>query len=232
MSNDWLPKKEQDLADLITAWDECLNDTAKQTAFGWEAASCAAMLVSLGNFTGARAAYQADKTPEKRLDKDEKKEAAMESMRDFANSSIRFNKKMTDADRLALGLHPKDNTHTPKPKPADHVTFVLRGDAQGHAVWADYRIAGGTGRGKGAYHGVEVRLWVLPLTESPPIGAGHPGWRSEVDTATPWHHDFTEAEVGMRLHITMRWENSSVGKGEDPESSKGPWCAIQSVVIA
>ncbi|MDR3276481.1 MAG: hypothetical protein LBT11_04630 [Treponema sp.] len=232
MSTDWLPTKEQDLVDLVKQWSVTLADTAKQTAFGWAPEDCTAVLGKITDFTDARAGYQADKTPEKRLDKDEAVEAVKEAMRGFANSSIRFNKKMSDAEKLALGIHPKDSTHSPKPKPAEHVAFVLRVDAQGHAVWADYRIAEGAGRGKGPYHGVEIRLWVLPLAESAPVGAEHPGWRSEVDTATPWHHDFAEAEVGMRLHVTMRWENPSVGKGEDPESSKGPWCAVQSVVIA
>jgi hypothetical protein len=33
-------------------------------------------------------------------------------MRDFANSSIRFNKKMPDEDKLVYGIHPADTTPT------------------------------------------------------------------------------------------------------------------------
>jgi hypothetical protein len=46
-------------------------------------------LLAIGGFLSARSVCQAGKTPEKRLDKDEAREAAAAAMRDFANSSIR-----------------------------------------------------------------------------------------------------------------------------------------------
>jgi hypothetical protein len=153
-------------------------------------------------------------------------------IRDLVNQHIRYNPAVTHADLTNMGLPIRDPTHTPKPKPEDHVDFTLSVDAQGHVVRADFHIAGSASRSKGSYHGVESRIWVLPLNEIPPAGPHHPGWRSEVDTATPWKRQFDDDEIGKRLYITMRWENPSVGRGEDPEASKGPWCAIQSVVIA
>jgi hypothetical protein len=228
---DWLSIGEQDLVDLTERWAAALGDGAKQTAFGWDVEDCVAVLGKITLFTHGRAAYQGGKTPVRRLDKAEKMKATKKAMRDFANASIRYNDRMTDADKLDLGIHPQ-SAGVPRPKPRDHAAFVLRVDAQGHAVWADYRIDGAAGRGKGSYHGVEMRFRVLPLGEGAPVGADHPLWRSEGDTATPWRHDFSEAEVGMRLHVMMRWENASEGKSQDPESGKGPWSAVQSVVVA
>jgi hypothetical protein len=71
---------------------------------------------------------------------------------------------------------------------------------------------------------------VRPLDAAAPESAETDGWRSEVDTATPWAHTFVANEIGRRLYVAMRWENESSGK--DQAAGKGPWSAIKSVVIA
>jgi hypothetical protein len=133
-------------------------------------------------------------------------------------------------DYLALGLKPRDTSHSKQPDPTDHVVFTLIVDTRGHIVTASYRIAGRERRGKGRYHGVEVRFWVLPLDAAPVVAADHPGWQSEVDTSSPWKRTFTEAELGKRLYVMMRWENRSAGKAQP--AGKGPWSAVTSVVIS
>jgi hypothetical protein len=110
MSNEWLPRKEQDLVSLLARWDAWLNSTAKQKAFGWDTSECALVALKIGDFLSARIEYHISPMPENRLDKDEKKEVIEEAMRVFANSSIRYNTQMTDAERLFLGIHPQDNT--------------------------------------------------------------------------------------------------------------------------
>jgi hypothetical protein len=44
------------------------------------------------------------------------------------------------------------------------------------------------GHGKGRYHGVEVRFWVLPLDAPTPLTTDDLARHSEVDTATPFAH--------------------------------------------
>jgi hypothetical protein len=56
----------------------------------------------------ARNAYEADNSTENRMAKDEAKEDAVDEMRDFANSAVRFNKRMRDDDKLFLGIRPAD----------------------------------------------------------------------------------------------------------------------------
>jgi hypothetical protein len=60
----------------------------------------------------ARAAYETDNSTAKRIAKDEARGETVDAMRDFANGSIRFNKKMRDEDKLVYGIHPADTTPT------------------------------------------------------------------------------------------------------------------------
>jgi hypothetical protein len=136
----------------------------------------------------------------------------------------------TPADAVAMGFELIDTTRSPKPTPTDHVEFEFALDPESHTVRMPYHIEGHKGHGKGAYHGVEVRFWVRPLDAAAPETADTEGWRSEVDTATPWAHTFAAAEIGQRLYVAMRWENQSSGK--DQSAGKGPWSAIRSVVIS
>jgi hypothetical protein len=131
----------------------------------------------------------------------------------------------------ALGLPPRRTGRgEPKPKPTDHVEFRILLDVYNHSVTAHYRIAGSQKRGKGGYHGVEVRTWILPASAPAIINPEHAGWMSVVDTASPWSRVFTDETLfGQKLYIAMRWENGSVnGEGDD---GKGPWSAIQSILI-
>jgi hypothetical protein len=141
---------------------------------------------------------------------------------------------VTDEEREEAGVPNHGGHHVAKPDPTDHVAFTLRIDAKNHTLWADYHIEGSKSRGKGGYHGVEVRRWLLPLDAPMPASADHPGWISEVDTGTPWGHTYAEGEIGMRAYIAMRWENESVGKGKKKgeDSGKGPWSSIVGLVVA
>jgi hypothetical protein len=172
-------------------------------------------------------------TAAKRHERDRVRGVVEAFVRGFINDYLHRD-PVTDMERDEVGVPNRGGHHGPKPDPTDHVAFTLRFDVKDHSLWADYRIEGSTSRSKGGYHGVEVRRWMLPLDAPAPESANHPGWVSEVDTGTPWGHTFTEAEIGMRAHIAMRWENSSVGKGKNKneDSGKGPWSSFQSAVIA
>jgi hypothetical protein len=228
-NNDWLPLREQDLSDLLTKWNKWLNDSTKRAAFDWDDTECSALALKIGNFLTASSEYRAVDSTAHLIVKKVAKKIVVAAVRNFANSYIRFNRKMMAEDKLFLGIHERSTHKTPQASPTDHVDFLLSLDAQSHSVRADYRIDGEVGHSKGRYHGVGVRFWVLPLDAPPPITADDSAWRSEVNTATPWKHTFDSSDLGMRLHIAMRWENNSVGKG--PIVGWGPWSAIRSVVI-
>jgi hypothetical protein len=209
-------------------WGVILGDAAKRTLFGWEAVACGAVVSRITDFLDALEAYELDNSSRNRLLKNEAMAAAKASMQDFANSFVRFNKKMSEADKEDLGVHTRDPHNTPKPKPTDLVEFEFSTVPSDHRIIAKFRIAGATGRGKGRYHGVEIRYWILPLDAPPPASAVVAGWHSVADTASPWEHTFDGIdEIGKRLFVMMRWENDST----DDENGKGPWSAIEGVII-
>jgi hypothetical protein len=101
-----------EFVEVIKVWAAWLSDTEKQAAFGWDAAGCTALAAVLNAFLAAQADYEADKTSEKKLTRDEAWDAADTAMRDFANASVRYNRKMTDAQKAHLGIRIKDSTPT------------------------------------------------------------------------------------------------------------------------
>jgi hypothetical protein len=149
-------------------------------------------------------------------------------MRDFANTSIRYNKEMRDTDKLTVGIRPVDHNRSPKPNPTDLVEAEISTVPTDHRVVVAFHIAGSKSRGKGPYHAAEIRYWVRPLSDPAPLDANEEGWHSVADTASPWEHSFPGADAGKRLYIVMRWENEATGEGEE---GKGPWSEIMSVII-
>jgi hypothetical protein len=110
--SDWIPHREQDFVDLCKKWVFVLSNTEKQTEYGWVASECTALLNKINHFLTLRTDYETVNSTANRIAKDEAKGETIDDMRDFANTSIRFNKKMTDADKQAMGISPKDTTPT------------------------------------------------------------------------------------------------------------------------
>jgi hypothetical protein len=115
-NGDWVPSRDQDFVDLCLIWVEILSDPDKILLYNWNEAEVNRVLALIKAFLAARTAYEEDNSSAKRLIKDETMAAAKEAMRDFANTSIRFNKKMDDAAKLAMGVRPKDTTPTARPR--------------------------------------------------------------------------------------------------------------------
>jgi hypothetical protein len=213
---DWLPKREQDLADLAVIWKEDLSDTAKQTAFGWNAAG------KIDAFLTARAAYLEDKAATRRLTKDEAKEAAKAAMRDFANTSIRFNKHMEDAAKARLGVHPGDPTHTPHPDPQTvPVIAELKplGACRIEIRFHDEATPGSRAIPAG-YNGCLLRYTYGPerITEAALLT------RSQLMTRSPFTLNLPADAERMYLSCCVCWQNGKGHLGQPGEA--------QSVVIA
>jgi hypothetical protein len=124
-NEDWLPVKEQDLADLIEVWILILSDAAKVAAFGWIQADVADVLDKLNAFLTARAAYVADDSSSRLHAKNAGRDAVKSAMRDFANSSVRYNKRVDDETKERLLNGKRDATRTDVPDPSEIVAFTL-----------------------------------------------------------------------------------------------------------
>jgi hypothetical protein len=216
---DWLPNREQDLAELCAKWKTGLGNPKNAAAFGWKQAEVDGALVKVDGFLTARAAYEDDDSSKNRMEKDEAKEGAKQAMRNFANSSIRYNSLMGAADRLVYGIRPADHTATPAGKPesypeAEPDTSVIR------RVTIRFWDSATKKRGKPhGVHGAEIR-WAL-LDHEP--AAESELSNSDFDTATPFTLSFDESQRGKRLYFCLRWESTT--------NLKGPFGEIYSAVI-
>jgi hypothetical protein len=220
MSNeDWLPRKEQDLVDLCKKWDEGLGTPGNIAAFGWDQIEVTATLTAVDGFLTARGVYKDDNSTANRMAKDEARETAKAAMRDFANTSIRYNKLMMPEQKLYYGVRTGDPTPSPTPKPntfpeAEADTSILRQVTI--RFWDSLTKKRGKPHG---VHGAEIRWAILDHVPATVAELIH----SEFDTATPFTLTFDESQRGKRLYFCLRWESTT--------NQKGPFGEIYSAII-
>jgi hypothetical protein len=173
-------------------------------------------------------AYEKTGLPEtSKLDTATKNAAKAElrsATRDFVNSYIRYNKAVTDIDRLGMGLPIPDKTPTPVPPPTTAPIIELR-LARIRQVLVAFKNEGSTRWGKPAgVHGAEIRWAVRDQhdVKDPPIEPTDLA-NSSFATKSPHTMEFSGAERGQTLDLCLRWENN-VG-------DKGPWGEISSAII-
>jgi hypothetical protein len=215
----WFPTREQDLVELCEKWHIGLGVPANILGFGWRQAEVDGTLGKIDGFLAARTAYEDTDSTKNRLIKDEAKEEAERAMRDFANSSIRYNPLMRPEDKLIYGIHPADHTLTTGKEPgsypeAETDTSVIR-QLTIH-FWDSITKKRGKPHG---VHGAEIRWAILghePLTVEELIN-------SAFDTASPFTLKFDESQRGMRVYFCLRWESTS--------NLKGPFGEIYSAII-
>ncbi|MDR2739915.1 MAG: hypothetical protein LBB68_08820 [Treponema sp.] len=124
--HDWIPSKESDFQELVSKWETELADSAKRTAYGWVAEECERVLALLTDFTVKRAAYASVDSTENRIAKDAALKAAADAMRDFANTSIRYNHRMSPDAKKHMGVDTRDKTITEVPVPKGFPVFFMR----------------------------------------------------------------------------------------------------------
>jgi hypothetical protein len=217
---DWIPTREQDLVDLCQRWDAIFGESGKPAQYGWDTAECNKTQGKVVDFLSMRREYEGDKTAVKRMAKETAKNEAVAAMRDFANTSIRFNKKMTDADRLPLGIHPKDTvptTHNPPSSQPDIVVENTRNRFE-HKIKAINRETGKNGKPDDAY-GVRY-AWQVG-GEKPASGSSLP--KTKFSRKASLIVDHSEADKGKSVYYAACYENA--------KGSPGPWSPIEEGVV-
>jgi hypothetical protein len=144
----------------------------------------------------------------------------VDAMRDFANSSIRFNKRMTDAEKEALGVHIKDGVMTTHPAPTEQPDTVVDTTPNHfeHKIRALNRGRNDTSKPEGV-HG--VRYGWQKGGEKPPRGEDLP--KSQFSQKTSLVIPHSEADKGTMAYYATCYENS---KGD-----QGPWSPVEEAVI-
>jgi hypothetical protein len=218
-NSDWLPAREQDLEDLCQRWKLGLGNPVNVTAFGWKQVEVDEVLVKVDAFLIARAAYKDTDSTRNRMTKDDARDAAKRAMRDFANTSIRYNRLMEPADKLVYGIHDAEYTSTPVRAPrsypeAEADTSIIRQITI--RFWDSVTKKRGKPHG---VHGAEIRWAFLdhnPVSENELVN-------SDFETASPLTLKFDESDRGRRLYFCLRWESTT--------NLKGPFGEFYSVVI-
>ncbi|MDR3276800.1 MAG: hypothetical protein LBT11_06305 [Treponema sp.] len=227
MANDWLPRREQDLLDLMKHWTEWLDDTAKQTAFGWDPAACTVVTDQITGFRTARAAYQDDDSTENRIARDNARKAAEGAMRTFATEAVRNNPKMKDEDKYYLGVRVADKISTPAPKPETWPVshYDLNTPRQIGVTSRDSE----SGR-KAMPQGVRwiEHTWMVikpgdPLPSPLPNIKDFDQFETWTRPSKPCVLPFTENLRRGAIAHTSRWVNT--------HSNPGPWAPIELVTI-
>jgi hypothetical protein len=208
-----------ELAAFAQVWKAGLSSRPTVEAFGWKTEDVEPAYSRVNAFLTAWDAFLADDSTGKRLIKNETKKAMKEVMQEFANTSIRYNKLMTDEDKLRYGIHPADRKPTPNPPPAtfpeaEADSSIIR------QITIHFWDSATKKRAKPhGVHGAEIR-WAL--LDAPPASEEELV-HSEFDTASPVTIKFDESMRGKRLYFCLRWESTT--------NLKGPSSEIYSAVI-
>ena len=165
----------------------------------------------------------------------EERKAYEKDIRAFVNAHIRYNDRMTDADRLSIGVPARDPKPTPKPR-IDDIPFVGLEPRGGGSIEVYCRRE--TDKNRPSMHDyadvIEVRFAFLPVHPQPLPGAGKrvefpsPEECPEVRTSTKAHFFIRcgDKNAGQLFYGFFRWVNQT-----NPANS-GSWSNALTVVIA
>jgi len=226
-NRDWLPRREQDLVDLLFKWKQDLADTAKQTAFGWDTAICAALTADIEQYTTRRDIYIEDRSPENRIARDNAKAIVEDGVREFATQSVRNNNKMQAQDKFYLGVHLPNNTHTPSPLPTTYPFSRYDLNTPGRiGITSEDNESGHKSMPAGVRWIEHTWFVVKPLEKVPDPLPNIDAFDQFKTWTKPSEHcvlPFTEDQRrGVIVH-TSRWVNT--------RSEPGPWAPIEIVTI-
>ena len=216
----WIPKREQDLVDLAERQESILSDGEKQAAYGWDATDCAVITEKIAAFLTARNTYETVNSTENRIAKDNVKKELLVMMRDFANSSIRYNKNMTYMYKLPLGILPADHVPTPHQPPTSQPDIVVdtTKNHYEHRIRALNRGRNDASKPDDAYC---VRYAWQVGGERPAAGEDLP--KSKFSRKTTHVITHTEANKAETAYYAACYENA---KGDT-----GPWSPIEEAII-
>jgi hypothetical protein len=214
---DYIPPKDAELV----AWSANFSAVVTANASAWGITPEEVTALQTANDTFAALHAQAD-SPEKNsiivAEKNAARDVLVAKIRELAGFRLK-NPIITDAQRIALGLHVRDATPTNIPAPTTRpeldvdVLDFRRLKVVFHDMGSD---------SKAKPYGVNGAVIVYAVLDAPPADVTALT-RSTLATRTPHVLEFTEEERGKTVYIAICWQNE---KGE-----KGPWSEIESAIV-
>jgi hypothetical protein len=222
---DYLPSDESKLIQWSTDFFGYLNPHA--VSWNVDSAKLTEVETFSNSFSSAYQLYHQPEhhTPMNRQAKDKAKKTYVKDLRVFNQAYLIHNPLVSDADRVALGLHvPKPG---PSPIPGPLTYPVIKRFVSIGAGWLEMHFQDVTEEKSKAkpsgVHGAEIKWGLYASGTSLPVTAeALPD--SAFATRTPYRFELPGSAHGMTLCAVLRWENS--------RGVKGPWSPhIESTVV-
>lgn len=217
---DYIPKNDADfnvwqgnlvaiLTPNITIWGIDIDDftlvKSKQTT--WEAAF-------------AKASNKQNRTSADVLDKDNACDDYKKSIRGFSGQWLANNSKVTDSDRVRMGLNVRTGTRTPSPVPTSSPVGVIDFSVRLQHTISFYDEASAHSNAKPiGEHGCEI---YMKVDGDAPKDASELTYVA-TDTASPYVLKFYGSNAGKTVYYWLRWVNT---RGE-----AGPWSTTVSAMV-
>lgn len=221
MSNEFIPRGDA----AFNIWQADALSYVEQNAEAWhipapEVETLKAQ-AALWNPAFAKASNRETRSHADVLAKDEARKSYEKAWRRFAQAYLTNNPALNDEQRMHMGIHPRDNAHTPHPvphtSPVATVDFSVR--FQHKINFTDEQTPTSKAKPAGV-HGCEI--WMKLDGEAPQSQADLRYLAT--DTATPHIVEFGGEDGGKTAYYWLRWVNT---RGET-----GPWSAPVSALVA
>lgn len=214
---DYIPQKDSELV----PWSANFTGQVVANAAAWAIPSGEVSVLQEADTTFAILHAQAD-SPARNSIIVAEKNAARTTLVGIIRTLVGFRLKnpvITDAQRIALGLHVRDTT--PSTIPVPHTRPELDIDVVDfRRLKVLFHDQGSDSKAKP--YGVNGAVIIYAVLDAPP--ADHSALtRSVLATRTPHILEFTEEERGKTVYVAICWQNE---KGE-----RGPWSEIESAIV-
>jgi hypothetical protein len=227
-NNDWLPSNHEALYNMAKQAKTYITTTANRTRMGFATNTPQGQWLDTTFtplYTAFITAFEAWQNPATRTQMMtvtlvDAQKTFTEAFRKLYTGFLKDSPIVTDADLVAMGMPPHSSGgHTPAPVPTTIPEAEVLLPAPG-VVEVHFHDSGAENKAKPAgVHGAEIAWAVL---DEPPVE-----WaqliHSSFDTHTPFTLSFEGNDRARHLYFALRWENT--------RGDKGPWSAIQDVVI-
>ncbi|MDR3309361.1 MAG: hypothetical protein LBS80_05350, partial [Tannerella sp.] len=166
-----------------------------------------------------RAEDPATRTSGSVLSKNESRNIFEKALRPFLKAWVAYNTKVTDEDRINMGLTVHKSHHSLVPVPATPPSAIIFLPAAG-IVQIHFRDQDSDSKAKPpGVHGCEIAWAALDSEPEDWTDLNH----SSFNTRTPINLVFSGRQRGKTLYFALRWENT--------RGLKGPWSIIQNAII-
>ena len=214
---DYIPKKDSELV----PWSANFTAQVSANASVWGIPSDEISALQTADAAFATLQKQADSPAKTAIivaQKNEARKNLVSIIRTLAGFRLK-NPVITDAERVAMGLHVHDTT--PSNIPAPHTRPELDIDVLDFRRLKVVFHDQGTDS-KAKPYGTNGAVIVYAVLDTPPADPGaliH----SVLATRTPHILEFTEEERGKTVYVAICWQNE--------RGQKGPWSEIESAIV-